>query len=175
MCLAPLRRPLMLVAIVVALSASACMGAPAPAEDVPRHGCLKQQYAEFSAAQRDLQEITAVLVVKLDSSLREVARVAKNEQIAQIDALQRAFEAQLDTAPERLRLDQSVNGWLSLPSPPLAELEARGIAPRSIVSKHPDWPRLKQLLASDRIVHLPEFEGPAVRALRAARETSRCP
>ena len=166
------RRTLALVAAATALGACA---APAAGREARRSACLKRQYGEYVDSRRDLERRLARAAEQFDPSLEAVAKVALDERVAELDREQRAFEAQLDTAPERLRLDGPVNGWLSLPSPPLEELEKRGLAPRSIVSKHRDWPRLRQLLHGDRLANRPELVEPAVRMLTVARETSRCP
>jgi len=160
---------------LAALAAFATACAPAEAQrQFDRNACLKDQYAEWIQLNREYEKNLAAIVVRLHPSLRDVATVALDERIALLNARQRAFEAMLDSVPQRLNFDGPVMSWLSIPSPSIAEMERLGTGPRAIVSKHPDWSRLEQVLASGESSRQPDFEEPAVKVYRAGIMQPRC-
>lgn len=160
---------------LAALAAFATSCAPAEAQrQFDRNACLEEQYGEWMQLNREYERNLASIVVRLHPDLRDVATVALDERIALIDARQRVFEAVLDSAPQRLNLDGPVMSWLREPAPSIAEMERLGTGPRAIVSKHPDWPRLEQVLASGESSRQPDFEGPAVKVYTAGIMQPRC-
>ena len=129
--------------------------APARAQS-GRAACLARHYAAYAGAQRDYQGMVERLAVRHDSTLRPLAALARAEQIARIDARQRAVEMLLATSPGIVQVDRSTNQWLdwgpaearrlSRTDTLFARLDSVARAAAARTRDHASWPRLRQAM-----------------------------
>ena len=149
----------------VAAVALASLVAAAPAQSqAPRTECLARHYAAYASAQRDYQR-TVERLVGSDATLRELAALARTEQIARIDARQRAVETLLRTTPRSVRVDRPVNQWLdwgrteaeqlARTDTVFARLDAATRAAAEPIRDHPQWPKLRDAVRT-RVQSTPE-------------------
>jgi hypothetical protein len=133
----------------------ATMTIVAPARAQPgRSACLARHYAAYAGAQRDYQRSVERMVVRDDSTLRPLAALSRAEQIARIDARQRAVETLLATSPGAVHVDRTANQWLdwgpaearrlSTTDTVFARLDSAARAAAARTRDHPSWPRLRQ-------------------------------
>lgn len=127
------------------------LAAPLRAQE-PRTACLARHYAAYASAQRDYQR-TVERVAAADTALRRLAALARAEQVARIDARQRAVETLLETSPQTVRVDRRLNEWLdwgraeaerlARVDTVFARLDAAARAAAKPLRGHPDWPALQ--------------------------------
>jgi hypothetical protein len=139
--------------MVIATLATMTIAEPAPAQPV-RAACLARHYAAYAGAQRDYQRTVERLAVRDDSTLRPLAALARAEQIARIDARQRAVETLLKTSPGTVRVARPVNQWLdwgpaearrlSATDTVFGRLDSLARAAAARTRDHPAWSRLRE-------------------------------
>jgi len=140
--------------VLLAVAASLAAAAPASAQP-PRTACLARHYAAYAGAQRDYQR-TVERLVGADTSLRALAALARAEQIARIDARQRAVETLLRTAPQSVHVDRPVNQWLdwgraeaeqlARTDTVFARLDATARTAAERLRDHPSWPAVREAM-----------------------------
>jgi hypothetical protein len=166
------------------LAALASLGAAPPArgQTPTRAACLARHYSAYATAQRDYQR-TVERLVSSDTSLRRLAALARAEQIARIDARQRAVETLLRTTPQSVRVDRSVNQWLDWGRPEaerlartdtvFARLDARARAAAEPLRGHPAWPAVQDAMRG-RVQASAEHRAALERLTAARNAPSRC-
>jgi hypothetical protein len=140
-------------AVVIATIATMTIAAPAPAQP-GRAACLARHYSAYAGAQRAYQRTVERLAARDDSTLRPLAALARAEQVARIDARQRAVETLLATSPASVRVDRPVNQWLDwgpaearrlgTTDTVFARLDSLARAAAARTRDHPSWPRLRE-------------------------------
>ena len=152
------------------------------AQDARPRACLAEHYDRYAMAQRAYQATIERLVVEADSGVRELAALARAEQVAQVNARQRAVEFLLEFGRSQLRLQLSANQWLdwgpeearqiALLDTTFARLHQRSTEARKRVAGHPGWPRVRQAvsLVRDHPDHAAAMQG----VLSASRAAPRC-
>ncbi|HKH91432.1 MAG TPA: hypothetical protein VKA54_06500 [Gemmatimonadaceae bacterium] len=145
--------------------------------------CHARHYAAYANAQRQYQRTVERVLTHDDSSLRELAALARAEQIARIDARQRAVESLLATSPALVRVDRPVNQWLdsgraeserlSRSDSVYARLDSTARAAAERVRGHPLWPRVRQAMR-DRVQPSPEHRVALDRLTAAMHAAPRC-
>jgi hypothetical protein len=118
--------------------------------------CHARHYAAYADAQRDYQRTIERLVIAADPTLRSLAELARAEQVARIDARQRAVESLLASTPATVSVDQPINQWLDWgPSEAerlgrldtvFARLDSTATEARRRIAGHPDWPKVRQIV-----------------------------
>ena len=146
-------------------------------------GCHARHYAAYADAQRDYQRTVERVLARDDPSLRELAALARAEQIARIDARQRAVESLLATSPALIRVDRPVNQWLdwgraeserlSRSDSVYARLDATARAAAEGVRGHALWPKVRQAMR-DRVQSSPEHRAALDRLTAAMNAAPRC-
>lgn len=152
--------------------------APAQAQSSPI-ACYTRHYAAYANAQRAYQRTVERVLVRSDSSLRDLAALARADQVARIDARQRAVESLLATSPSRVRVDRAANQWLDwgrAESDQLARvdsvynrLDATSRAAAERVRGHALWPKVRDAMRR-RVQTSPEHRA-ALDRLTAAMNT----
>ncbi|HKP14790.1 MAG TPA: hypothetical protein VJT85_01940 [Gemmatimonadaceae bacterium] len=142
-------------ALLIAVLATMTIVAPAQAQS-GRAACLARHYAAYARAQRDYQRAVERLVVREDGTLRPLAAMARAEQIARIDARQRAVETLLATSPGTVHVDRATNEWLdwgpaearrlSSTDTVFARLDSLARSTAALTRDHPSWPRLRRAM-----------------------------
>ena len=160
---------------MIAIGALATAGAVPLGAQVPRAACLARHYATYASAQRDYQR-TVERVAATDGSLRRLAALARTEQIARIDARQRAVETLLRTSPQSVRVDRPVNQWLdwgraeaerlARTDTVFARLDSAARAAAEPLRGHPDWSALRDAMRG-RVQSSPDHRA-ALQRLTAA-------
>ena len=168
-------------AIVIATLATMTIVAPAAAQ-AGRAACLARHYATYAGAQRDYQRTLERLAVRDDSTLRPLAALARAEQVARIDARQRAVATLLATSPATVHVDRSTNQWLdwgpaearrlSTTDTVFARLDSLARLAAARIRDHPSWPRLR--LAVQRSASSAELRAALDRLHAAMRASPRC-
>ena len=168
-------------ATVVGVLAAIAVAAPVRAQ-APRAACLARHYAGYASAQRDYQR-TVERVVSSDTGLRRLAALARAEQIARIDARQRAVETLLRTSPQSVRVDRRVNEWLdwgraeaellARTDTVFARLDAVARTAAAPLRGHPDWPALQEAVRG-RVQSSSEHRAARERLTAAANAKPRC-
>jgi hypothetical protein len=138
---------------------------------------------EYDPRQRDYQRTVERVLARDDPSLRELAALARAEQIARIDARQRAVESLLATSPSLVRVERPVNQWLdwgraeserlSRSDSVYARLDATARAGAERVRGHAQWPAVRQAMR-DRVQSSPEHRVALDRLTAAMNATPRC-
>ena len=169
-------------AATLAAAVSVAPIAPAAAQSASS-ACHARHYAAYANAQREYQRTVERVLTRGDSSLRELAALARAEQIARIDARQRAVESLLATSPALVRVDRSVNQWLdwgraeserlSRSDSVYARLDATARTAAERVRGHAMWPRIRQAM-HDRVQSSPEHRVALGRLTAAMNATPRC-
>jgi hypothetical protein len=169
-------------ALAIALAATTTFAAPATAQST-RTACLARRYDAYASAQRDYQWTIERLVVRADTTLAALAALARAEQIARIDARQRAVETLLVTSPRSVHVDRSVNQWLDWGpaeterlrriDPVFARLDSAARAAATRTSDHASWPRLRAAI-SERVVPSPEHRAALDRLNTTMNVPPRC-
>ena len=169
-------------ALLLAVLASLGAAAPARAQTAAGAACLARHYAAYATAQRDYQR-TVERVVGRDTSLRRLAGLARAEQIARIDARQRAVETLLRTAPPSVRVDRPTNQWLdwgradaerlARTDSVFARLDATARAAAAPLDGHPAWPALRDAMRG-RVQASPEHRAALERLTAAMHATPMC-
>ena len=165
------------------LAALASLAAATPGEaQPPRAVCLARHYAAYASAQRDYQR-TVERVAGRDTSLRPLAALVRAEQIARIDARQRAVETLLRTTPRSVRVDRPVNEWLdwgpaeaeqlARTDTVFARLDATARAAAEPLRDHPDWPKLREAVRG-RVQSSTEHRTALERLTAAMNARARC-
>jgi len=160
--------------IVFGVLAAVGLAAPLRAQ-APRAACLARHYARYASAQRDYQR-TVERVAATDGSLRRLAALVRAEQVARIDARQRAVETLLRPSPQSVRVDRPVNQWLdwgpaeaerlARTDTVFARLDSTARAAGEPLRGHPDWSALRDAMRG-RVQSSPEQRA-AFEALAAA-------
>ena len=156
--------------------------APPLGAQAPRTACLARHYAGYANAQRDYQR-TVERLVATDTTLRRLAALARAEQIARIDARQRAVETLLRTSPQSVRVDRRLNEWLdwgraeaerlARTDTVFARLDAAARAAGEPLRGHPDWPALQDAVRG-RVQSTPKHRAARERLTTAATAKPRC-
>src|SRR5688572_13493778 len=167
--------------IVFGVLAAVGLAAPLRAQ-APRAACLARHYAGYASAQRHYQR-TVERVVSSDTSLRRLAALARAEQVARIDARQRAVETLLRTAPQSVRVDRPVNQWLdwgraeaerlARTDTVFARLDAVARAAAEPLRGHKDWSALRDAMRG-RVQSSPEQRAALERLNAAMNAQPRC-
>ena len=171
-------------AAIVTLAAAAplAMSTPVAGQSSPT-GCWARHYAAYADAQRDYQRTVERVLVRDDPTLRELAALVRVDQIARIDARQRAVVSLLTTSPARVRVDRRVNEWLDwgpAESEQLARRDsvyarldstARLAAGRA--SGHVLWPRIRDAMRG-RVQQSPEHRAALDRLIAAMNAKPSC-
>ena len=167
--------------IVVGALAAIGLAAPLPAQ-ASRAACLARHYAVYASAQRDYHR-TVERIAAADTSLRRLAALARAEQIARIDARQRAVETLLRTSPQSVRVDRRVNEWLdwgraeaerlARTDSVFARLDAAARATAASIRGHGDWPALQEAVRG-RVQFSPEHRAARERLTAAASAKPSC-
>ena len=153
------------------------------AQGARANACHVRHYAAYAGAQRDYQRTVAQLVVAADPTLRSLAELARAEQVARIDARQRAVEWLLASTPAKVRVDRPVNQWLDW-GPAEAEILARADTvfarldstakeARRRIAGHADWPKVQQVMR-DRVQAEPAHRAALDRLTAAMKAPLRC-
>lgn len=100
------------VALIVTLLVLGVAPRPVAAQDTPSPACLAGHYGSYASAQRAYHAVIERLVAEADTSARQLAALARAEQVARGDARQRAVEFLLEFDRSQLRLHLSANQWL---------------------------------------------------------------
>lgn len=164
---------------------AAASAAPAFAQSGTRAECLAAAYDSYVNAQRRYQAGVQALVAKHAPGLAAFAAIARDQQLAAIEARRHAFRATLRDNPSALRTDWRVNQWLDWGSterdrlrtrdPEYARLVARNDSLQFRLQGAAEWPALHQLMQD---VIAPALEhAELVRAVgeAATRATAACP
>jgi hypothetical protein len=167
--------------MVTAAIATSGLAAPLRAQ-VPRAECLTRHYAGYADAQRDYQR-TVERVAATDTGLRRLAALARAEQIASIDARQRAVETLLRTSPQSVRVDRRVNEWLdwgpaeaerlARADSVFARLDSAARAAAEPLRGHPGWPALRDAMRG-RVQSSAEQRAALERLIAAMNAKPRC-
>ena len=156
--------------------------APRLGAQMPAAACLARHYAVYANAQRDYQR-TVARVAEADTGLRRLAGLVRAEQIARIDARQRAVETLLRTSPRSVRLDRPVNQWLdwgpaeaarlARADTVFARLDAAARTAAARLRGDPDWSALRDAMRG-RVQSSPEQRAALERLTAALNATPRC-
>ena len=167
-------------AVVLALASHA---STASAQRTRANACHVRHYAAYAGAQRDYQKTVAQLVVAADPTLRSLAELARAEQVARIDARQRAVESLLAITPANVRIVRPVNQWLdwgpsdaellSRADTVFARLDSTAREARRRIAGHADWPRVQQVMR-DRVQSEPAHRAALDRLTAAMKAPLRC-
>ena len=168
-------------ATVVAALATIGLGTPIRAQP-PRAACLARHYASYASAQRDYHR-TVERVAASDTSLRALAAQVRAEQIARIDARQRAVETLLRTAPESVRAGKPLNQWLdwgpteadrlARTDTVFARLDSVARAAGRPLANHPRWGALRDAVRG-RVQTTPEHRAALERLMAAMNAKPDC-
>ncbi|MDF2776236.1 MAG: hypothetical protein K0S86_5737 [Geminicoccaceae bacterium] len=167
--------------MVIATLATMTIAAPVPAQS-GQAACLARHYAAYAGAQRDYHLTVERLAVRDDSTLRPLAALARAEQIARIDARQRAVETLLKTSPGTVRVARPVNQWLdwgpaearrlSATDTVFARLDSAARAAAARIRDQSSWPRLRA--AVQRLSTSDEHRAALGRLTATMRAPPRC-
>ena len=167
--------------IVVGAFAAIGLAAPLPAQ-ASRAACLARHYAGYANAQRDYQR-TVERLVATDTTLRRLAALARAEQVARIDARERAVETLLRTSPQSVRVDRRLNEWLdwgraeaerlARTDTVFARLDSAVRAAAAPIRGHPGWPALRNAVR-DRVQSSAEHRAARERLTDAANAKPQC-
>lgn len=167
--------------VVTCALATTSVAAPLRAQ-APHAACLARHYAAYASAQRGYQR-TVERIAATDTSLRRLAALARTEQIARIDARQRAVETLLRTSPQSVRVDRPVNQWLdwgraeaeqlARTDTVFARLDAAVRAAAAPIRGHRDWPALQDAVRG-RVQSSPEHRAALERLTSAKNAKPRC-
>ena len=167
--------------MVIAVLVTMTIVAPAQAQS-GRAACLARHYAAYAGAQRAYQRTVERLAVQDDSALRPLAALARAEQIARIDARQRAVETLLATSPGTVRVDRRTNEWLdwgpaearrlSTTDTVFARLDSAARTAAARTRDHASWPRLRR--AVQRSASSAELRAALERLDATMQAPSRC-
>lgn len=148
----------------------------------PRAPCLARHYAGYASAQRDYQR-TVERVAATDTALRPFAALVRAEQIARIDARQRAVETLLRTSPQSVRTGRPANQWLdwgpaeaerlARTDTVFARLDAAARAAGQPLRGHRDWPALREAMRG-RVQSSPEHRAALERLTAAMQAKPSC-
>ena len=168
-------------ATIVATLATIGLAAPIRAQQ-PSAVCLARHYASYANAQRDYQR-TVERVAATDTSLGALARLVRIEQIARIDARQRAVEVLLRTSPQLVRVDRPQNQWLdwgpaeaerlARTDTVFARLDSAARAAAVPLRNHPRWGALRDAVRG-RVQTAPEHRAALERLTAAMNAKVRC-
>ena len=175
------RARLNLQSVVIGALATIGLAAPLRAQ-TSRAACLARHYARYANAQRDYQR-TVERIAATDTSLSGLAALARAEQVARIDARQRAVETLLRTSPQSVRVDRRLNEWLdwgraeaerlARTDTVFARLDSAVRAAAAPIRGHPDWPALHDAVR-DRVQSSAEHRAARERLTAAANAKPQC-
>ncbi len=145
--------------------------------------CYASHYAAYANAQRQYQVTIERLASRSNPELRQIAFIARTEQVARINARERAVQFLLQADRARLRLDRPVNEWLDWGpaearqlaqiDPVFARMEQLSAKARQQASGHPDWAML-QAAARDHLQRDPAHVSALKRIMALARTKPHC-
>jgi hypothetical protein len=169
-------------AILTLVSAFLAPNAALRAQSSPNL-CLVRHYAAYADAQREYQRTVERVLGREDPSLRELAALARADQIARIDARQRAVEFLLARSPSQVRVDRSVNQWLdwgraeserlSRSDSVYARLAATSRDAAERVRGHALWPKIRDAMRG-RVQASPEHRAALERLAAAMNAKPQC-
>jgi hypothetical protein len=168
---------------IAALGTLTTIGLAAPLQaQTPRAACLARHYAAYASAQRDYQR-TVERVAASDTVLRPLATLVRAEQVARIDARQRAVETLLRTSPRAVRVDRPANQWLdwgpaeaerlARTDTVFARLDAAARAAAEPLRGHPGWSGLREAMRG-RVQSSPEQRAALARLTAAMNARPSC-